>query len=123
MTSTLCRERLIAGTFDDPGYRLSYARSAGKPVPSPVVLGQISEKFRESVKTLAEQEDIPLCQFRHKERKDDIANGFRRRREVRGAIVFIGVAQDKAQAFQGKKVHRKFHFNRDQTVYVNPYYF
>jgi len=95
----------------------------GKPVPSPVVLAQISEKFRESVKTLAEQEDIPLCQFRHKERKDDIANGFRRRREVRGAILFIEVAQDKAQAFQGKKVHRKFHFNRDQTVYVNPYYF
>ena len=67
----------------------------GKPVPSPVVLAQISEKFRESVKTLAEQEDIPLCQFRHKERKDDIANGFRRRREVRDAIVFIGVAQEK----------------------------
>jgi hypothetical protein len=42
-----------------------------KPVPSPAVLGQISEKFRESVKTLAEREDVPIYQFNHKERKDE----------------------------------------------------
>jgi hypothetical protein len=106
-----------------PGLVFFMRDQVGKPVPSPVVLGQISEKFRESVKALAEQEDIPLYQFRHKERKDDIANGFRRRREVRDAIVFIGVAQEKAQAFQGKKVHGQFQFNRDKTVYVNHYYF
>ena len=47
-----------------------------KAIPSPVVLGQISEKFREAVKALAEQEDIPMYQFRHKERKDDVANRF-----------------------------------------------
>ena len=46
----------------------------GKPIPSPVVLGQITEKFRESVKALAEREKIPIYQFDHKERKDDIAN-------------------------------------------------
>src|SRR6202166_3364226 len=51
-----------------------------KRVPSPAVLGQISEKFRESVKTLAEREDIPIYQFKHKERKDDIANNFRQQR-------------------------------------------
>jgi hypothetical protein len=32
----------------------------GKPIPSPVVLGQIREKFRESVKALAERERIPI---------------------------------------------------------------
>ena len=30
-----------------------------KPVPSPVVLGQISEQFREAVKALAERDGIP----------------------------------------------------------------
>jgi hypothetical protein len=45
-----------------------------------VVLGQITEKFREAVKELAEREQIPVYQFRHKEDKDDIANDFRRRR-------------------------------------------
>jgi len=87
------------------------------------VLGQVSEKFREAVKTMAERERIPLYQFRHKERKDDIANNFRRRRQVRDGIVFIGRAQEKAQAFNGKKVNGRFQFDRDKTVYVNHYYF
>jgi hypothetical protein len=95
----------------------------GKPVPSPVVLGQISERFRNSVKSVAECESIPLYQFNHKERKDDIANEFRRQRQVRDGIVFIGVAQEKAQAFNGKKVNGQFQFDRDKTVYVNHYYF
>jgi hypothetical protein len=94
-----------------------------KPVPSPAVLGQISEKFRDSVKALAERDSIPLYQFNHKERKDDIANEFRRQRQVRDGIVFIGVAQEKAQAYNGKKVDGHFQFERDKTVYVNHYYF
>jgi hypothetical protein len=94
-----------------------------KPVPSPVVLGQISEKFREAVRALAEREGIPLYQFQHKEKKDDLANEFRRQRPVRDAIVFIGVAQEKAQAFNGRKINGQFQFNRDKTVYVNHYYF
>src|ERR1700729_963454 len=86
----------------------------GKPVPSPVVLGQVSEKFREAVKTLAEQEGIPIHHFDHKERKDDIANSFRKQRAVRDGIVFIGVAQEKAQTFSGKKVDGQFEFQRDK---------
>jgi hypothetical protein len=30
--------------------------------------------------------------------------------------VFIGVAQEKAQAFQGKKINGRFEFTRDKTV-------
>src|SRR5579862_8792398 len=95
----------------------------GKPVPSPVVLRQASEKFRQSVKALAERESIPIYQFDHKERKDDIANRFRQQRCVRDGIVFIGVAQEKAKTFNGKKVNGWFEFNRDKSVYVNHYYF
>jgi len=94
-----------------------------KPIPSPVVLGQVSERFRETVKAQAERDHIPIYQFQHKERKDDIANNFRRQRQVRDEIVFIGIAQEKAQAFNGKKVNGQFEFNRDKTVYVNHYYF
>jgi hypothetical protein len=36
-------------------------------------------------------------------------------------IVFIGVAQEKAQAFNGKKVSGQFQFDRNKTVYVNHY--
>jgi hypothetical protein len=60
----------------------------------------VSEKFREAVKATAEQKQIPIYQFQHKERKDDGANDFRRKRGVRDQIVFIGVAQERAQAFR-----------------------
>ena len=95
----------------------------GKPIPSPVVLGPITEKFRESVKELAEREQIPIYQFDHKERKDDVANRLRQQRGMRDGIVFIGVAQEKAQAWNGRKVNGQFEFTRDKTVYVNHYYF
>jgi len=106
-----CLDRLYLNGYigklaTGPGLVFFMRDQLGKPIPSPVVLGQISEKFREAVKALAEREDIPVYQFRHKERKDDIANRFRRHRNVRDAIVFIGVAQEKAQAFHGKKVKR-----------------
>jgi hypothetical protein len=77
----------------------------------------------ERVHRLAEREQIPVYQFRHKEDKDDIPNDFRRRRGTRDGIVFIGVAQEKAHAFNGKKVNGQFQFDRDKTVYVNHYYF
>ncbi len=95
----------------------------GKPIPSPVVLGQVTERFRDAVKAMAEQQQIPIYLFDHKERKDDVANRLRRQRAVRDGIVFVGVAQEKAQAFQGKKIQGQFEFTRDKTVYVNHYYF
>ena len=33
------------------------------------------------------------------------------------------MAQEKAQAFKGKKINGQFEFTRDKTVYVNHYYF
>src|SRR6516164_7992956 len=123
-----CLDRLYLNGYigklaTGPGLVFFMREQLGKPIPSPVVLGQISEGFREAVKTLAEQEGIPVYQFRHKEKKDDLANEFRRQRPVRDAIVFIGVAQEKAQAFQGRKINGQFQFDRDKTVYVNHYYF
>jgi hypothetical protein len=81
-----------------------------------VVLGQVTEKFRDAVKAMAERQQIPIYQFDHKERKDDVANRIRQERGVRDGIVFIGVAQEKAQAFQGKKINGRFEFTRDKTV-------
>jgi hypothetical protein len=123
-----CLDRLYLngyiGGLATPGGLVTFMRvQLGKPIPSPVLLGQVSEKFRAAVKAQAEQQQIPVYQFQHKERKDDIANDFRRKRGVRDRIVFIGVAQEKAKAFSGTKVNGQFQFNRDKTVYVNHYYF
>ena len=123
-----CLDRLYLNGYigklaTGPGLVFFMREQLGKPIPSPVVLGQISEKFREAVKALAERDEIPVYQFRHKEKKDDLANEFRCQRAVRDAIVFIGVAQEKAQAFNGRKINGQFQFDRDKTVYVNHYYF
>ena len=123
-----CLDRLYLNGYIGPlatsGGLVNFMRQQlGKPIPSPVVLGQVTEKFRDAVKALAGREDIPIHQFDHKERKDDVANDFRRKRGVRDQIVFIGVAQEKAQTFQGKKVDGHFQFSRDKAVYVNHYYF
>ena len=91
-------------------------------MPSPVVLGQITQRFVEELKAYAERNDIPVIQFEHGERKDERANRMRHRRPVRDDVVFIGVAQEKAQAFSARKVDGRFLFSRDKTVYVNHYY-
>ena len=112
------------GPLATPGGLVTFMREQlGKPIPSPVVLGQVTERFREAVRIKAERESIPVYQFDHKERKDDVANQMRRQRGVRDGIVFIGGAQEKAQAFSGKKIGGQFEFTRDKTVYVNHYYF
>jgi hypothetical protein len=56
-----CLERLYLngyiGALATPGGLVTFMRvQLGKPIPSPVVLGQVSEKFREAVKAHAERQ-------------------------------------------------------------------
>ena len=121
-----CLDRLYVNGYIGPlatsGGLVTFMREqSGKQIPSPV--GADSEKFRDAVKAVAEREEIPIYQFSHKERKDEVANRIRQERGMRDGMVFIGVAQEKTQAFQGKKIDGYFQFTRDKTVYVNHYYF
>src|SRR5262245_66051565 len=80
-----CLDRLYLngyiGPLATPGGLVTFMREQlGKPVPSPVVLGQVTERFRESVKALAERQGIPIYQFDHKERKDEIGRASCRER-------------------------------------------
>lgn len=127
-----CVDRLYlngyVGKLATPGGLVTFLREhLGKPIPSPAVLGQITTRFREAVKAFAEASEIPVVQFSHKERKDDVAQRWRRERGVRGGVVFIGVAQEKAKAFAGKANREKgpgwFDYTREKMVYVNHYYF
>ncbi|MGH9454547.1 MAG: hypothetical protein ACRD2O_11335 [Terriglobia bacterium] len=95
----------------------------GKPIPSPALLGQITQHWVEAVKAMATQHRIPLIHFQHGERKDEVSNRLRQHRGVRDQVVFIGVAREKAQTFSARKQGSTFHYDRDKTVYVNHYYF
>src|ERR1043166_9619954 len=82
-----CLDRLYLNGYIGPlatsGGLVSFMREQlGKPIPSPVVLGQISERFRDAAKALAERQKIPIYQFSHQERNDDVANRMRRQRGV-----------------------------------------
>ncbi|MDQ1469250.1 MAG: hypothetical protein QOJ99_730, partial [Bryobacterales bacterium] len=112
------------GALATPGGLVTFMRvQLGKPIPSPIVLGQVSEKFREAVKAQAEREQIPVYQFQHKERKDDIANAFRRERDVRDQIVFVGRRAGEGEGVQRHEGQWTVPVQRDKTVYVNHYYF
>lgn len=111
-----------------PGGLTTFMREhLGKPIPSPAVLGQVTRRFRERVQAFAAANEIPLVHFERGERKDDRANQMRRQRGVRDQVVFIGVAQEKAKTYSGRKVPAKgpnwFDYTRDKTVCVNHYYF
>jgi hypothetical protein len=95
----------------------------GKPYPSPVLLGQITERFRGEVKTFADRGQIPVHVFTRQEKKDELANRFRRERGTRDGVVFIGVAQEKTRTFNAKKIDGQFQFDRDKSVFVNHYYY
>lgn len=99
----------------------------GKPIPSPSLLGKITQGFVAAVKQFAQDNEIPLLKFEHKQRKDDIANELRAKRSVRDRVVFIGVAQEKAKTFSGRKREKKgyvgFDYQQDKSVHVNQYYF
>ena len=117
-----CLDRLYLngyiGRLATAGGLVTFMREQlGKPIPSPVVLGQVTEHFREEVRAKAERDQIPIYQFQHKERKDDVANRLRQQRGIRDEIVFIGVAQEKAQAFSGRKISGQFEFTRDKCVF------
>src|SRR6516225_8098042 len=108
-----CLDRLYLNGYigklaTGPGLMMFMRGQLGKPVPSPVVLGQVSEKFRQAVRAQAEREQIPIYQFQHKERKDDIANEFRRQRQVRDGIVFIGWRRRRRKLSMGRKSTASF---------------
>jgi hypothetical protein len=84
------------------GLRWFLSEHLSKPIASPAVLGQITKRFVQRLQRYAEQHKIPVVRFKSGERKDERANQLRRERAVRDEVVFIGVAQEKARAYQAR---------------------
>lgn len=99
----------------------------GNPVPSPALLKQIREGFLGRVEQFLAQHAVPKVEFKHGERKDDIANARRRRYGKPEGVVFLGVAQEKVSSFKAQKGEGphggvRFDFSR-QPAFVNHLYF
>jgi len=98
------------------------------PVASPALLGQISKRYIGQVEAYIQKHHLPVVPFEKGQRKDTIARKMRRQRPVRDAVVFVGVAQEKAYGFKATKDFTsrpgqlRFHYSR-QSVFVKHYYF
>lgn len=126
-----CLDRLYLNGYvpclQMPGQLVTFLTAhRGNTIPSPVLLQRISEEFVRAVRAFAQENQIPLIHFEHGVRKDDVAAEYRQAFTAPEGVVFIGIAQEKAQAFKaskrtdGKKVG--FDYTR-QGVFVNYYYF
>jgi len=93
-----CLDRLYLkgyiGRLATPGGLVTFMRDQlGKPIPSPVVLGQVTERFREAVKALAEgtaaDSGLSVCaqgeEGRHRQPVSARARHARRRHLHRGS--------------------------------------
>jgi hypothetical protein len=106
------------------GYFLKVRR---KSIVSPALLGQMTRDFNQAVEAFVSQQNIPVVAFERGERKDEVAQRMRKKDPRRGVVVFVGVAQEKQQAFKSGKAQRQggqidFCFTR-QTACVKHYYF
>lgn len=126
-----CLDRLYLNGFvpqlQMPGQLVSFlTQHRGFRIPSPAVLQKMTDRFRRSVESFAEAGKIPVVQFKPKVRKDSVAAKHRARFGEREGVVFIGVAQEKAQAFRAAKRadagFPSFDYGRC-SVCVNHYYF
>jgi hypothetical protein len=89
-------------------------------------LGQWTDAYKKEVEAFAQAQGVELIHFERGVRKEEIAAQYRAEFEGEEGVLFIGVAQERAYAFQGrKKTDQKlvgFEYSR-QSVFVNHYYF
>ena len=109
-----------------PGQLVNFLRHRGAKIPSPAILGKMTDAYKASVVAFAEEHDIPLIHFERGVRKDDVAAEYRAQHGEQEGVVFIGIAQERASAYKARKrtqgQHVFFDYSR-QSVFVNHYYF
>jgi hypothetical protein len=78
------------------GQVVQFLASRGFPIPSPAVVGRIGDRFRASVRSFADSNQIPFIKFRKGDRKLTVMKPFLARQERRGrsGVAAIGWAQE-----------------------------
>jgi hypothetical protein len=110
-----------------PGGVINFIRyQKNWPIPSPQMMKNLSETFREGVEQFAADQNIPLITFKKGDKKAEVAQEYLEQFEGQSGVVLIGKAQEKASGYRARRVDRGtkiwFEYRRHQ-VYVNHYYF
>ena len=110
-----------------PGGLITFIREQlGFPIPSPIVLPPVTDRFRKAVEVFAQAQGLSIVDFARGEEKDETARAHLARFTGTSGVVLIGKAQEIAQAYgavrkdHGTKVW--FNYSR-REVRVTYYYF
>jgi hypothetical protein len=96
---------LYVGDIQTPyGAACFFIKHRGKPVASSKLMEPMTRAFVAGLNEYAQARGIPVVQFKHGERKDDIAAEYRQRHGEQEGVVFIGVAQEKASAMRTQRM-------------------
>jgi len=78
------------------GQVVAFLASRGFPIPSPVVVGRIGDQFRRSVRSFADNNQIPMIKFGKGERKIERMKPYlaRQARSGRSGVAAVGWAQE-----------------------------
>jgi len=98
------------------------------PIPSPKVLYDMTQSYHETVEAFAKKEGLEIYKFKKKEDKDKVAQRALREFKQRSGVVLIGKAQEKANAFRGKREDRAdkkvwFNYSRYEVNVIHYYFY
>ena len=130
-----CADRVYLNGYvpglQTPGHIVGFlTRHLGNPIPSPVVMDQIGQRFRRAVDSYAEANHIPVVRFVKGQRKVDVMRPLMRRAAATGRsqVVAIGVAQEFAQVASASTTRSEsgapwFTFGKAQRRVTNYYFY
>src|SRR5438876_834169 len=83
----------------------SSSRDRGFTIPSPALLGKIGAGCVRAIERFASRNEIPLVRFQRRESKEEVAWPYceQAEREGRFGLVMIGVAQERARVWAGRR--------------------
>lgn len=105
-----------------------FRKHRGQPVACSALMDPITKAFVAAIRQFAGQNNIPVRQFKKKERKDDVmAEALAHYKEEHG-VVFIGQAQEKTAVLRTEKrrnpqTGRRYAWIVPSTAMVNHFYF
>jgi hypothetical protein len=121
-----CIDRLYLNGYvprlQTPGQLVDFlCRHRGNPIPSPALLGHMTQDFVRRVRQFAASQRVPLVEFERTDGKEEVARRHFENFTGTSGVVMIGVAQERLFGFrssESRQPGRMFNFTRG-SVCVN----
>lgn len=125
-----CVDRLYLNGYiprlQTPGQLVYFlCKHRGNRIPSPALLGHMTQDFVRRVEDFAREHHIPMVSFERRDKKEEVARAYFGKFVGESGVVMIGVAQEKLYGFRSSRSTvpgRMFNFSRG-SLCVKHYYF